>query len=80
MIREKKILKENGLKPEDCAVIAQAAGKFKSGVFIIKASKKVNAKSIMGLLSLNMKKGDSIYLSVTGEDEKLALETLYALL
>lgn len=80
MLKEKKITKPNGLKPEDCAVIAQAASRYTADTYIIKANKKVNAKSVMGLISLNMKKDDIIYLLVSGEDEKAASERLYNLL
>lgn len=80
MIKSKKVTKPNGLKAEDCAVFAQAAGKFTSSIQIIKDSIRVNAKSIMGLISLNLKKGDIIYLSVQGEDEQSALDALYPLL
>jgi Phosphotransferase System HPr (HPr) Family len=80
MIKEKKISKPNGLKAEDCAVIAQAAGRYRADVFIIKGNKKVNAKSVMGLISLNMKKDETVYLAVSGEEEKIAEDHLIKLL
>lgn len=80
MLKETRITKQNGLKAEDCAVIAQAAGRFKSDAYIIKDNKKVNAKSVMGLISINMKKDELVYLSVSGEDEKAAAEQLFHLL
>ncbi|MDD3946555.1 MAG: HPr family phosphocarrier protein [Clostridia bacterium] len=80
MIKGKRITRPNGLKAEDCAVIAQAAGKFKSSVQIIKQNHTVNAKSIMGLISLNIQKDEYIYLAVQGEDEQSAFKTVYALL
>ncbi|MFI3229779.1 MAG: HPr family phosphocarrier protein [Bacillota bacterium] len=80
MIKEKKISKEFGLKAPDCATIAQTASKFKSAVFVVKENKKVNAKSIMGLISLNMKCGDSIFLSISGVDEDAAFSEIYNLL
>ncbi|MDR2266860.1 MAG: HPr family phosphocarrier protein [Christensenellaceae bacterium] len=80
MYTEKKITKANGLIPEHCAVIAQAAGRFNSEISIIKGNKKVNAKSIMGLISLNIKKDDRVFLSINGDDEKEALEKLLVLL
>lgn len=80
MIKQKIITKENGVKAEDCAVAAQAMSKYKSDVYIIKGSKRVNAKSIMGLLSLNMKLGETIYLICEGNDESAACNELYGLL
>lgn len=69
MLKEKIISRKNGIKAEDSAVIAQVASKYKSDVYIIKGNKKVNAKSIMGLLSLNMKFGESVYVAAEGSDE-----------
>lgn len=80
MIKWKKITRPNGLKAEDCAVFAQAASKYLSSVQIIKDNITVNAKSIMGLISLNIKKDDYVYLAVQGEDERSAFEALYDLL
>ncbi|HHU42760.1 MAG: HPr family phosphocarrier protein [Bacillota bacterium] len=80
MLKEKSISKKNGIKAEDSAVIAQAASRFKSDIYIIKGNKKVNAKSLMGLLSLNMKFGESVYISAEGPDEKEACEKLIDLL
>jgi len=80
MIKEFKITKASGIKAEDCAVIAQAASAFNSSIFLIKANKKVNAKSIVGVISLNIKKDDVVYLSVSGTDEEAALKKLSSLL
>lgn len=80
MLKEKIISKKNGLKAEDCAVIAQTASKYKSDVYIIKGNKKVNAKSIMGLISLNMKYGESVYVSAEGSDENEVCQKVCGLL
>ncbi len=66
------IVKSSGLKTEDCAVIAQRAGHFRSDIAIIKDNKSVNAKSIMGIISLAMKAGDKVYISANGIDEDKA--------
>ncbi|MDR0751648.1 MAG: HPr family phosphocarrier protein [Christensenellaceae bacterium] len=80
MYIEKRISKADGLKSEHCALIAHAASRFKSDVFIIKGNKKVNAKSIMGLLSLNIKNNDLVFVNTSGDDEKLAMEKILTLL
>lgn len=80
MLKEKTITKETGLKAEDCTVLAQAASRFKSDVFLIRGNKKVNAKSVMGLISLNIKPGDVVYLSISGQDEETAMTRLFSLL
>ena len=69
MLQEKTITKVNGIKAEDSAVIAQTASRYKSDVYIVKGNKKVNDKSLMGLLSLNMKYGESVYVVAEGSDE-----------
>lgn len=80
MLKEFKITKKNGIKADDCATIAQATGKFSSDVFIIKGNKKVNAKSIMGLISLNIKQNDIIFVKTEGDDEVFAMKKIEDLL
>lgn len=80
MIKQIEVTKKNGIKAEDCAVAAQAASGYKSDIYIIKGSKRVNAKSIMGLLSLNMKLGETVYLVCEGNDENEACKALSSLL
>ena len=82
MIKEITVTKANGLKAEDCAVIAQTASTFLSDIFTVKndaARSKINAKSIVGILSLNIKGGEVVYLSVSGTDEEFALNKLTSL-
>jgi phosphotransferase system HPr (HPr) family protein len=79
MIKELKITKKDGLKAEDCAVICTVASTFESNIFLIKAKKKVNAKSIVGVISLNIKKDDVVHLSVSGIDEEAAFAKLLKL-
>jgi len=80
MIDGKTITKGNGLKAEDCAVIAQAMSRFKSEAYLIRGNTKINAKSIMGLISLNVKQGDSLYIVCEGVDEEAACKRLSELL
>ena len=80
MLKEKIIDKVNGIKAEDSAVIAQVASKYKSDVYIIKGNKKVNAKSLMGLLSLNMKYKESVFISAEGCDEMEVTKKIFDLL
>lgn len=76
---EKLTIEKPVLKTEDYAVIAQRAGKYKSDIRIIKNNVNVNAKSIMGLISLVIGKGDDVYLSVAGTDEEKCVADLKAL-
>ena len=69
MIKEVRVTRPNGLQTNECARLAQLASRIKGDVFIIKDNKRVNGKSIMGLLSLNMKYNDTIYINFSDEDE-----------
>lgn len=70
---------EEGLRARNAAVFVQAASTFAAQMLIEKGNKKVNAKSIMGVLSLGVGKGDTIHLIVSGEDEQKALAAMEAL-
>ena len=77
MIYKELIIKNNdGLKAKAAASFVQVANQFDSQILIEFSNKKINAKSIMGLLSLGVKRGESIYLFANGGDEKDAVEAL----
>ncbi len=59
-------------------MFVQEANRFASDVFLEKNGKKVNAKSIMGLMSLAVSTGTEVTLIAEGDDEKEALEKLSA--
>lgn len=71
---------KTGLHARPAALFVQAANKFKSEIFIEKEGKKVNAKSIMGVMSLAVSQGTQITISAEGEDEKEAVEKLVELI
>lgn len=73
MIKEVKVTRPNGLQTSECAILAQLASKAVGDVFIIKDNKRVNGKSIMGLLSLNMKYNDVVSISFSDADESKEL-------
>lgn len=77
MIYKEIIIKNNdGLKAKAAANFVQVANQFDSQILIEYTNKKINAKSIMGLLSLAVKKGESIYVFANGTDEKAAVNAL----
>lgn len=80
MITETKIQIQGALRAEDAAVIAQSAGKFSAEAYLVKGNKKVNAKSIMGVISLSLKHNDEVYIITSGEDEEAAAMRLKELL
>ncbi|SFL83024.1 HPr family phosphocarrier protein [Salibacterium qingdaonense] len=77
MIEKKAEVKlKTGLQARPAALFVQEANRFQSNVFIEKEDKKVNAKSIMGIMSLAARTGETIKFSVDGEDEQEAVEEL----
>jgi catabolite repression HPr-like protein len=67
---------KSGLQARPAAQFVQEANRFTSDVFLEKDGKKVNAKSIMGLMSLAVSSGATITISVEGHDEVEALDAL----
>ncbi|AZO96501.1 HPr family phosphocarrier protein [Halocella sp. SP3-1] len=77
MLKKEVIIKnKTGLHARPAAVFVEAADRFESDVEIIFDGIAVNAKSIIGVLSLGIGKGDQITLVTEGSDEKEALEYL----
>lgn len=77
MIREKVTVGlKNGLEARPAALFVQIASKFESHIGVVVDEKNVNAKSIMGMMSLGTIKGATIELVIDGEDEQVALEAL----
>lgn len=67
---------KTGLQARPAAQFVQEANRFSSDVFLEKDGKKVNAKSIMGLMSLAISSGSKITISTDGNDEAEALAAL----
>ncbi|MFJ8263408.1 HPr family phosphocarrier protein [Rummeliibacillus sp. NPDC094406] len=67
---------KSGLQARQAALFVQEANRHTADVFLQKDDKKVNAKSIMGIMSLAIARGTSITLSAEGNDEEKALEKL----
>ena len=65
-----------GLEARPIAELVQVASKYESSVYLEHASRRVNAKSIMGMLSINLLDGQEIAVSAVGPDEKEALEEI----
>lgn len=67
---------ETGIHARPATLLVQAAGKFDSEINLSYKEKKVNLKSIMGVMSLGIGKGAEITISAEGSDENDALKTL----
>jgi len=68
-----------GLHARASAKLTQAASKFESGVWISRNGRRVNAKSIMGVMMLAAGLGSTIELETDGPDEASAIDTIEAL-
>ena len=66
------IQREQGLEARPIAVLVQKASQFSSKVRIEVGTKSINAKSIMGMMSLSVCGGDEIAVITNGEDEEIA--------
>lgn len=71
-----EITNPTGLHARPAALFVQTAGKFTANIWINMDHKKVNAKSIMGLISLAVSKGTEITIIADGEDEDLAMKEI----
>ncbi len=78
---ERKVTVQNktGLHARPAALFVQKANQFKSEIHIIKDSKEINAKSIMGVMSLGVGQGTVILIRADGEDAQQAVDALVEL-
>jgi catabolite repression HPr-like protein len=74
--KEITIRLENGLEARPVAMLVQVASKYDSSVYLEAGEKKVNAKSIMGMMSLGLDTGEKVNVVVDGADEAAALEDI----
>ncbi len=71
-----EVLLESGLQARPAAQFVQEANRFTADLFLEKEGKRINAKSIMGLMSLAITKGETVRLIADGPDEEVALNEL----
>ena len=69
-----------GLHARPATFFIQKANEFKSTIWVEKEEQRVNAKSLLGVLSLGIIKGSSIDLIADGPDEKAAVDALVELI
>lgn len=67
---------ESGLEARPVALLVQEASKYESTIYIQSGDKKVNAKSIMGMMSLGLDNGEQLEVSAEGTDEQLAVDNI----
>lgn len=77
--KEVTVTNEVGLHARPATFFIQKANEFKSSVWVEKAERKINAKSLLGILSLGIVKNTTIRIIADGVDEEAAVNALEAL-
>lgn len=65
---------ENGLEARPVALLVQEASRYDSRIYIQSGERRVNAKSIMGMMTLALDNGETLEVSAEGGDEQAAVE------
>ncbi|NLY18809.1 MAG: HPr family phosphocarrier protein [Clostridiaceae bacterium] len=77
MISKEIVIKNaSGLESKVAARLIQKASGYESNIWIQKGDRKANAKSLLGILSLSVSKGEKVLLIADGSDEQIALQDL----
>ncbi len=77
---EAEIVNKLGLHARASAKLTQLAGRFGCEVWMEKGTRRINAKSIMGVMMLAAGKGSQVIVETDGTDEQEAMEALLALI
>jgi phosphocarrier protein len=78
--REVEIVNKLGLHARASAKLTQLAARYQSEVQMSRSGRKVNAKSIMGVMMLAAGKGSKVVIETEGPDEEDAMEAIVALI
>ncbi len=81
MYTEKTVVKcESGLHNKQATYFIQKANEFRSSIWVEVEDRKINAKSLLGVLSMGITTGTEITLMAEGPDEEAAVKELSAML
>jgi phosphocarrier protein HPr len=78
--QEVEIVNKLGLHARASAKLTQVAGRFKAGVWLSRNGRRVNAKSIMGVMMLAAGKGATVVVEAEGPDEQEAISAVTRLI
>jgi phosphocarrier protein HPr len=78
--REVEIINKLGLHARASAKLTQAAGRFQANIWVGRNGRRVNAKSIMGVMMLAAAMGSKIMIETDGPDEAQAMEAVTGLI
>ena len=71
-----KIELSSGLEARPAAMLVQVASQYDSKIYLEADSKRVNAKSIMGMMSLGLCAGEELTVTAEGADEQTAVDNI----
>ena len=74
--KEIRINIPTGLEARPVALLVQVASQYESKILITSEDKKVNAKSIMGMMGLGLIAGESVVVTAEGPDEEMAIKEI----
>ena len=77
---ETEIINKLGLHARASAKLTQLAGSFESDIWMERNSRRINAKSIIGVMMLAAGKGSKVVIETTGDDEQEALDAILKLI
>ena len=66
----------SGLEARPSAMLVQLASSYESKIYVESDNKKVNAKSIMGMMTLELPVGEQVIITADGEDEEKAINEI----
>ena len=66
----------SGLEARPVAMLVQIASQYESKIYVETGSKRVNAKSIMGMMTLNLASGEELTITADGSDEGQAISDI----
>jgi catabolite repression HPr-like protein len=65
-----------GLEARPVALLVQVASQYECSIYVVSNDRRVNAKSIMGMMSLGISSGETVTVTADGPDEKSAIENI----
>ena len=80
LTQDSEIINKLGLHARASAKLTQLAGKYKCEIWMSKGTRRINAKSIMGVMMLAAGKGSKVTIETDGPDEADAMAALQALI
>ncbi len=78
--KEVKVINSVGLHARPATFFIQKSNEFKSSIWVEKGDRRINAKSLLGILSLGIIKGTDIKIIADGVDEEAAVSSLVNLI